>query len=595
MARQQRRRRGRQRKLYKPLGDGQIRLIKLLPSHDLATASRCYMITADIYDLDGTKYEAISYAWGDPSDTVALIVSGHALHITWNLHDALLAFRQTGEFSGYLWTDAVCIDQTNIAERGVQVARMDDIYARADRVVVWLGQAMHKTPDVLRLFQDCREGHKSYQEVCRTISTKPPLAFAFWRLADSPWWTRLCLDLAGVVQEIVLASHVDVYVGCHRISLQTLCAGLTSILSDYTPSESDGSWTNPTWSEWDVTERRRQVIQSIGASLQGKLDTQGNDGLIAWLLRLSWRQTSEPLDRVYAIMSLFPKQLGLIPDYSADVSRVYEQATAGVMRHMGTPAVIMMAGLQMYRRQGLASWVPDFGASVPWTPSMLENSIGVDYTHSLPEGLSFSYQREAHLSIWAFVADSIAGAGTPVPFSAVRDIASADTLHAIQSDLRVWWAFSRVKHSAAKEFWYDVGFSLPKHIAMHLHAGIDQAIQWLTRWLWMDGTSWWGTDIQNAIFLAVKGQCFFLTTRGRRGRVSHQAPHEGDLVAIVAQIPSPLILRRPPDTGPDVFELVRTCDYCQGMMQGEAVRGAASSLTGSENHVDRLFREIILV
>ena len=38
-----------------------------------------------------------------------------------------------------IWADGVCIDQGNLSERGHQVKMMGMVYARAQRVLVWLG------------------------------------------------------------------------------------------------------------------------------------------------------------------------------------------------------------------------------------------------------------------------------------------------------------------------------------------------------------------------------------------------------------------------------------------------------------------------
>jgi hypothetical protein len=38
-----------------------------------------------------------------------------------------------------LWIDALCINQADTAERNAQVQRMGALYARADRVLAWLG------------------------------------------------------------------------------------------------------------------------------------------------------------------------------------------------------------------------------------------------------------------------------------------------------------------------------------------------------------------------------------------------------------------------------------------------------------------------
>lgn len=42
---------------------------------------------------------------------------------------------------GLYWTDAICIDQSNVQEHKHQVQMMRQIYSRAESVIVWLGAA----------------------------------------------------------------------------------------------------------------------------------------------------------------------------------------------------------------------------------------------------------------------------------------------------------------------------------------------------------------------------------------------------------------------------------------------------------------------
>lgn len=43
--------------------------------------------------------------------------------------------------SRYLWIDAICINQDDIAEKNSQVAMMAEIYKKATRVNIWLGES----------------------------------------------------------------------------------------------------------------------------------------------------------------------------------------------------------------------------------------------------------------------------------------------------------------------------------------------------------------------------------------------------------------------------------------------------------------------
>jgi len=39
-----------------------------------------------------------------------------------------------------VWIDAICINQDNLDERSQQVSLMTDIYSKARRVIIWLGE-----------------------------------------------------------------------------------------------------------------------------------------------------------------------------------------------------------------------------------------------------------------------------------------------------------------------------------------------------------------------------------------------------------------------------------------------------------------------
>ncbi|KAF2143104.1 uncharacterized protein K452DRAFT_226331, partial [Aplosporella prunicola CBS 121167] len=91
-------------------------------------------------------YTALSYTWGDMNDAKPLRLAHTPLRITANLDSTLRGLRNT--LSGsmcddilvdkLLWVDALCINQGDNAERGHQVAMMQDIYSAAGQVSVWL-------------------------------------------------------------------------------------------------------------------------------------------------------------------------------------------------------------------------------------------------------------------------------------------------------------------------------------------------------------------------------------------------------------------------------------------------------------------------
>lgn len=82
--------------------------------------------------------------WGDPKDTVPIILDGHVFNITTNLESALRHLRWE-DTARTFWIDAICIDQRDIQERGHQVQCMGDFYRAAEQTTVWLGPEFEHT------------------------------------------------------------------------------------------------------------------------------------------------------------------------------------------------------------------------------------------------------------------------------------------------------------------------------------------------------------------------------------------------------------------------------------------------------------------
>lgn len=121
------------------------RLLLLLPAKDPKDPIECQLIEVPLGATNESperEYEALSYVWGARSGSCPIICHGKSLLVTENCLAALIRLRQPS-VTRTLWIDTICIDQsedeTSIRERNIQVAKMGQIYAEAERVVVWLG------------------------------------------------------------------------------------------------------------------------------------------------------------------------------------------------------------------------------------------------------------------------------------------------------------------------------------------------------------------------------------------------------------------------------------------------------------------------
>jgi hypothetical protein len=88
------------------------------------------------------QYDALSYVWGRPTDTMSYIIldDKYALPAMPNLDVALRRLRSP-TVPRILWVDAICINQQSIEEKSTQITLMLDVYARAENVQIWLGTA----------------------------------------------------------------------------------------------------------------------------------------------------------------------------------------------------------------------------------------------------------------------------------------------------------------------------------------------------------------------------------------------------------------------------------------------------------------------
>ena len=95
-------------------------------------------------------YSALSYYSGDQASTAAITVEGLEFNAFANLATAI---RQAQRFwqkqfpdrELILWTDQVCINQSDSTERAQQVSFMKEIYRRAEQVIIPLFEAFDTT------------------------------------------------------------------------------------------------------------------------------------------------------------------------------------------------------------------------------------------------------------------------------------------------------------------------------------------------------------------------------------------------------------------------------------------------------------------
>jgi hypothetical protein len=129
-------------------------------------------------------YEALSYVWGSPEKLWPISIEGDDLTVTANLHVALSHLRDRF-VERLLWVDAICINQTDLKERERQVQSMAKVYAKATRVVVWLGEATLDSDQALEQIRAAAEKQSTQSETSETALQ------AILTLLQRPWFQRI--------------------------------------------------------------------------------------------------------------------------------------------------------------------------------------------------------------------------------------------------------------------------------------------------------------------------------------------------------------------------------------------------------------------
>lgn len=129
-------------------------------------------------------WKALSYTWGSPSDKVLISVNDRPFEVTRNLFSALLRLRYVDR-RRTLWIDAICIDQSNLGERSVQVQQMPLIYQSASGVLIWLGEADDFDRLAVTILNDLMEppGHLYLMGIASGCICV--IAFLFWGVKSS--------------------------------------------------------------------------------------------------------------------------------------------------------------------------------------------------------------------------------------------------------------------------------------------------------------------------------------------------------------------------------------------------------------------------
>lgn len=367
-----------------------IRLLWLQPSRTPSDPIKIQL--KHVLLESNTKYEALSYVWGDPGLTKEILVLGEngvqgSLQIRQNLFDALYAFRQS-DVSMILWIDALCINQSDIQERNNQVSLMGRIYSGA-LTRVWLGtdpdRHAQKVFDIMKPFADMiwQNSDNAGSLEAMALSLDPSVWRNIRDLYQNPWFQR-----AWVQQEIGLSADWKFYWGdsdpCDHHTVLGFDAWLEAWGQEVkTRFDLDQAALLATRRNW--ISYGRSVHWSWGSGDTNHMAFLAESYFLMVMLESSACKASDPRDHVYAFLG-HPSarretayQPGPIrddqgfyrdlcehgpptlvqPDYTKSKEEVYiETARQLLLQHMDLRPLGAVAHTEQSLASSCPSWVP---------------------------------------------------------------------------------------------------------------------------------------------------------------------------------------------------------------------------------------------
>ncbi|KAM0351775.1 hypothetical protein ACHAPU_002287 [Fusarium lateritium] len=358
--------------LYK---NGMIRTLTLLPasSMDLDIHVKLFPV-----ELESYIYEALSYTWatddGDSSLSSSIDCEGGTIKVSKNCEKALRKLRRQ-DTARVLWIDAICIDQNNLEERGGQVALMDLIYSKAQKVVIWLG-ATSKVMDsasgrpVSDLFFDYLQpmateirdskargdfpassalyDSLTYQAAEYVSNgTLTPLIRGFLDVILRPWWERV-----WVVQEAALGVSAIMICGEKTADYDDFYSLFFQLYAD--PSHEGGL-------AFTLLEGFKHQMYSVYSVRERVGDLGPATALYDVLGRSRRLRATDKRDHIFALLDIFGSFKTQLPaaNYKKNEVEVFTDMAKTFLKLL-TPFEVLLQATNVEAGSKVPSWVTDW-------------------------------------------------------------------------------------------------------------------------------------------------------------------------------------------------------------------------------------------
>ncbi|KAL7919896.1 heterokaryon incompatibility domain-containing protein [Trichoderma austrokoningii] len=395
---------------YKPLTRPlEIRVLILHPG-EKGSPIKCSLQHGSLRSKE-LGFEALSYVWGIPTPANDIVCDNRKRKVGRNLYNALERLRLP-DTDRVLWIDALCINQGDNKEKTQQVRIMGEIYTRARRVLIWLGNGDDVQKGVgLLTSKPANEKHADWSPL-RPVFTNPlfiqaqslliwlgfegavnmgvaklekpqsPTKFD-WSLlipvVQSPWFTRV-----WCIQELVLASNPMIVTRDSMISWDKFARAVLELRRQF------NTYRMKTSHQGNESIENFYFLHDMRE--KHKMRRKKRHSLLELLFLTRGFQATDPRDKLFALIGLAGDVLSsdweVTPNYDLSVAEVYRRFALWHLTRKRQFEVFSFGCNQDLplspQLESLPSWVPDltrpdFTAPLPKLEYLSTNYIDLRY------------------------------------------------------------------------------------------------------------------------------------------------------------------------------------------------------------------------
>ncbi|KAK5989233.1 Heterokaryon incompatibility 6-like protein [Cladobotryum mycophilum] len=279
-------------------------------------------------------YEALSYTWGGQPLDQLVYANGREYHVTGNTRAAMRRLRpnKLGAFR-YLWIDAICINQRDTTEKSSQVQMMDDIFANAERVNIWLGEGNNLSAFIMMWI-------RFLSLPISPFNFRERIQAGVAYMASREYWQRI-----WTIQEARANSQCFALCGSSMpLDMQSFYMGNMLVRFFYTV--------------YDIHKVSPPYYLHDNFSTLSMFALRNPELNIDVLDSLCLKKSTLEVDKIFAVRALFPQSLGkMTVDYSQSTSDIFTNAAYLFLGAEGRVEFFRYA-CHGYRNDGFPSWVP---------------------------------------------------------------------------------------------------------------------------------------------------------------------------------------------------------------------------------------------